>query len=80
MSGPLEGPIALSLLPPPLIFFPPSTLIIGLPTGGLHLKSGIYCHRYYVNSELISGFAHRIIVRMGLRDHVICPLDMMNGP
>lgn len=75
MSAPLEGPIA---LPPPLLFFLSSTLIIGSSTDGLLLVSGIYCYRYYVNSELISVFAHRIIVRRGLRDHVVHALDMMN--
>lgn len=59
-------------------FFLSSTLIIGSSTDGLPLVSGIYCHRYYVNSELISVFAHRIIVRRGLRDHVVHPLDKMN--
>ena len=46
------------------------SLLTGSCIDDLLLKPGAYCHKYYTNSELISIFIHRIIVRRG---HVVHP-------
>ena len=47
-----------------------SPLLTGSSIDDLPLMPGAYCHKYYMNSELISVFTHRIIVRRG---HVVHP-------
>lgn len=67
--------LLLSSYPPPL------PCLIGLSIDGLLLRPRVVqCHRYYVNSELISVFVHRIIVRKVHRDHVVYPLERTNWP
>lgn len=65
-------------------FFPSSLFLIGSSVDGLPLRPGAYRHKYYVNSELISVFAHRIIVRRGhcsppLRYDELTVIKIMEG-